>query len=132
MSKKSFFSAVAAGVIAFGSGAFGVTAMAADATGTAAHGNQHVVMQASTNPASLELHFSGAQRISFYDAGTLQITRSDGTSWKYRPNLSQDVNGKRKYLVPDVRIIGKDRVAVSVTKIDESAPVLLDGKSPNS
>ena len=127
MSKKSFFSAVAAGVMVFG-----VTAMAADATGTTAHANQHVVMQASTNPANLELHFSGAQRISFYDAGTLQITREDGTSWKYRPNLSQDVNGKRKYLVPDVRIIGKDRVAVSVTKADQNAPVLLDGKSPIS
>jgi len=127
MSKKAFFSAVVAGIMVFGFNA------AAESTGGGAgHGSQRIVMEANTNHGTLELHFADAQRVSFYDASTLQITRADGTTWKYRPSLSQDVNGKRKYLVPEFRILGRDRVGLSVTKADTSAPVLLDGKSPNS
>ena len=126
MSKKFFISAVAAGIMAFG-----VNAMAADANDAPGYGTQ-IVMRSTPNPAQLELHFSDAQRIMFYDATTLQITRADGTSWKYRPHLSQDVNGKRTYLTPSFKIMGRDRVGLTVVKKDAEAPVLLNGRSPNS
>lgn len=124
MTKKFILSATAAVIMALSGNAI------ASEVGT--NPGQQVVMQASTNPASLELHFTGAQRVMFYDAATLQVTRADGTTWKYRPSFSQDVNGKRKYLVPGFRILGKDRVGISLTKANADAPVLLDGKSPNS
>lgn len=136
MNKNTFLSAVATGILALSMGGH---AMAADVTGgtqapmkTASPNQSMVVLEAGTDPSSLQLHFNGAQKVSFYDAGTLQITKADGSTWKYRPNITQNVNGKRKYLVPGFRIVGKDRVDVVVSNWDSSSPVMLDGHGPNS
>ena len=129
MNTRLFTSALASGILAL---FMSPSAVAADVNGSVQKSKANVVPETSSNPASLELHFTGAQRVSFYDAGTFNITRADGTTWKYRPYISQDVNGKRKYLVPGFRIVGTDRVAISVPKIDESAPVMLNGKASTS
>lgn len=136
MNTKTFLSAVATGILALSMGGH---AMAADvssgtqaAVKTATTNQNMVVLEAGTDPSSLQLHFNGAQKVTFYDAGTLQITKADGSTWKYRPSITQNVNGKRKYLVPGFRIVGKDRVAVVIANWDSSSPVILDGHGPNS
>jgi hypothetical protein len=129
MNTNFFLSATAAGILALSmaSGAF-----AGDSNMTGANGKHTITLVAGNQPHTVELRFDGAQRVSFYQSGTLQITRADGTTWKYRPNITQDVNGKRKYLMPAFSILGRDRVAVRLSKVDPSAPVLVEGKNPNS
>lgn len=128
MTKRFFTTVAAAGILALSMGA---NAIAGD--GLSDVNDKHTVtLVAGTTPESIELKFADAQRVIFYQAGTLQITRQDGTTWKYRPNVTQNVNGKRKNLIAGFRILGRDRVAVSVYKADPTAPVLVEGRNPNS
>lgn len=99
---------------------------------TDANGKHTVTLRTTEIPEQMELQFPDAQRVTFTSIGTLEILENNGSTWRYRPMLSQDVNGKRKYLVPSFRIVGKDRVALSVSKADKSAPVLIDGQGPTS
>lgn len=126
MTKNTFLSAVATGILAL---SLGGNAMAADVTGNTSATKK---TSAITEPYSVQLHFAGAEKVTFYDAGTLRIHKADGTTWKYRPNVTQTVNGKRKFLNADFKIVGKDRVEVEATTVDAVAPVLVDGKGPNS
>ena len=126
MTRNTFLSAVATGILAL---SMGGNAMAADVTGGASATRKATDV---TEPYSLQLHFAGAERVTFYQVGTLMIHKADGTTWKYRPTVTQTVNGKRKFLNADLRIVGKDRVEVKASPLDATAPVLVDGKGPNS
>ena len=126
MTRNTFLSAVATGILAL---SMGGNAMAADVTGGASATKKATAV---TEPYSLQLHFAGAESVTFYQVGTLMIHKADGTTWKYRPTVTQTVNGKRKFLNADLRIVGKDRVEVKASTIDATAPVLVDGKGPNS
>ena len=126
MTRNTFLSAVATGILAL---SMGGNAMAADVTGGASATKKATAV---TEPYSLQLHFAGAERVTFYQVGTLMIHKADGTTWKYRPTVTQTVNGKRKFLNADLGIVGKDRVEVKARTIDATAPVLVDGKGPNS
>ncbi len=137
MNKNTILTAVATGILALSMGSNAVAADVAGTTKAAVQSTErstknNIVLEAGSDPSTLKLHFDGARRVAFYDAATLQITKEDGTTWKYRPNLSQTVNGKKKYLVPGFRIVGKDTVALSVSQYDASSPVMLDGAGPNS
>jgi hypothetical protein len=127
MFNKLFLTAAAAGILALSTGA---NALAGD-YGLASE-KMHTVTMFGNTPGQVELRISDAQRVSPYQAGTLKVTRPDGTSWTYRPRLVQRVNGKTKYLIAGFRILGKDRVGVSVYNADPSAPIVLEGQNPNS
>jgi hypothetical protein len=127
MFNKLFLTAAAAGILAL---SMGTNALAGD-YGSASE-KMHTVTMFGNTPGNVELRISDAQRVSPYQSGTLKVTRPDGTSWTYRPVLVQRVNGKTKYLIAAFRILGKDRVGVSVYNADPSAPIVLEGQNPNS
>jgi hypothetical protein len=128
MSNKLFLSAAAAGILALSTGG---NALAGD-NRYPAEKLHTVTMFSGNDPAKVELKISDAQRVMFHQSGTLKVTRDDGSTWTYRPTLTQRVNGKTKYLIPSFRILGKDRVAVSLYNADPSAPIILEGQNPNS
>jgi len=128
MNRKFFFSAIASGLLAVAMGGNAVAASIETPSTVAVVDNgktKDVVLEAGTDPASVQLHFAGAQVISFVDVGTLKIQAADGSTWKYRPTLYQTVNGKRRMLTPGFRILGKDRVGLSVSGHDPALALVL-------
>jgi hypothetical protein len=83
------------------------------------------VIQPGTDPATVQLHFAGAQRVSFSGTGALEIVNQDGHAWRYRPEVYQVVNGKRKLLSVGFSFMGPDRVALRLSKYDPSAPLIV-------
>lgn len=147
MNKKFFVSAAASAAMAL---VMGANAMAAD-IGTTSQpykasgityvdrsgntGIKDLVVEAGTDPKSVELHFAGAQKVEFGEAGGLRITRANGSIWHYKPQVYQLVNGKRHYVVVGFHFIGKDRVALRPGRFDTSAPLVVgpvDGPNGNS
>jgi hypothetical protein len=147
MTMKLFASAAASAALTL---VMGATAFAADA-GTAnpefkspgvsfvdragRSGMKDLVVEPGTDPASVELHFAGAQRITFGEVGTLVIVKADGSLWRYKPSVYQMIDGKRKYVNVSFHYIGRDRVSLKVGKVDSSAPLVVtpvSGKNGNS
>ncbi len=83
------------------------------------------VIEPGTDPSSVQLHFAGAQRVSSSGAGALEIVNLDGHSWRYRPEVYQMVNGKRKAVSVGFRFLAPDRVALHLAKYDESEPLIV-------
>ncbi|MDQ1474100.1 MAG: hypothetical protein QOJ99_5580 [Bryobacterales bacterium] len=134
---KIFTTATASAVLAL---AIGANAVAADVTTTNSgfrtpgislverggrSGLKDLVVQAGTDPGTVELHFAGAQKITFGDVGMLIITRADGSIWRYKPSVYQVVDGKRRPLIAGFHFMGKDRVSLKVDKYDSSAPLVI-------
>jgi hypothetical protein len=98
-------------------------------------GLKDLVVEPGTDPSTVELHFAGAQKISFGDVGTLTIVKADGSLWRYKPLVYQIVNGKRKFVSVGFHFVGRDRVSLRVDKLDPSAPLIVapvSGKNGNS
>jgi hypothetical protein len=147
MNMKMIASATASAALAL---AMGANAMAADAgvVNTEAKkpgisfvdrggrgGLKDLVVEAGTDPSTVELHFAGAQKITFGDVGTLVIVKADGSLWRYKPLVYQIVNGKRKFVSTGFHFVGRDRVSLRVDKLDPSAPLIVapvSGKNGNS
>jgi hypothetical protein len=49
----------------------------------------------------------------------------DGHAWRYRPDVYQVVNGKRKLLSVGFSFLGHDRVALHLDKYDPSVPLIV-------
>ncbi len=92
-----------------------------------AHGatNRDYVIQPGTDPSSVQLHFAGAQRIFVSGTGELEIVNTDGHAWRYRPEVYQIVNGKRKGVTVGFSFLGRDRVALKVSRYDPSEPLIV-------
>jgi hypothetical protein len=84
-----------------------------------------VVIQPGTDPSVLELRFAGADRINVESVGTLLIVNKDGSVWRYKPDVYQLVDGKRKSKIFAFHFIGKDRVSLKIEKLNPSAPVVV-------
>jgi hypothetical protein len=137
MTIRFFTTAAASAALVLG---MGVNAVAAD-TGTTnsgfrspgisfvdrggRSGLKDLVVEAGTDPGTVELHFAGAQKITFGDVGMLIITRADGSIWRYRPSVYQVVDGKRKPLVAGFHFVGRDRVSLRVDKYNSSVPLVV-------
>ena len=128
MTKKLFLSAVASAVIAMAASVPSAHEVAAGA----AKPGQTVVIESGTDPSTVQMQFTGARLVSFHDAGTLRVVNADGTSWKYSPTVYQMVNGKKKYLVPGFRILGQDRVGLTVSGADPSAQIVVESVRKSS
>ena len=104
---------------------------AAAGSGAASHGKAHdtldhaYVIEPGTDPSSVQLHFAGARRVSFSGSGALEIVDMDGHAWRYRPDVYQVVNGKRKLLSVGFSFLGHDRVALHLDKYDPSVPLIV-------
>src|SRR4051812_31915189 len=72
MNGKVFVPAVAAGILAL---AMSGSAMAA---GTGGGHSRELVMQAGTDPNSIQVHFAGAQKVTVAPGGLLEILDADG------------------------------------------------------
>jgi hypothetical protein len=83
------------------------------------------VIQPGTDPSSVQLHFAGAQRVTFSGTGALEIVNLDGHAWRYRPEVYQVVNGKRKVVAVGFSFLGRNRVALRLSKYDPSAPLIV-------
>jgi hypothetical protein len=118
MNKRFFIPAAAAGILAL---AMSGSAMAAGIGGV--H-RQELVMEAGTDPNSIQIHFAGADRVTIAAGGQLEIVNTDGGIWRYRPSVYQVVNGKRHQIVAGFRVMDKDRVALRVSKFDASVPLV--------
>jgi hypothetical protein len=137
MTTKSVTTAVASAALVL---SMGVNAAAADTSTTnlgtrtvgisfldrgGKGGLKDLVVEAGTDPGSVELHFAGAQKIAFGDVGMLVITRADGSVWRYRPSVYQVVNGKRRPLIAGFHFVGQDRVSLRVSGYDSSVPLVV-------
>ncbi len=87
--------------------------------------DRDVIIEPWTDISSVVLHFQGARKVSRGLAGMLEVTNADGGISRYRPVAYQTVNGKRKYLVPEFRIVDKDRATVRVNQADPSLPLVI-------
>jgi hypothetical protein len=83
------------------------------------------VLEAGADPSVLELHFADANRVEFAGIGMLRITKSNGSTWNYKPVVYQMVNGRRRPVTVGFRFIGKDRVSLRPEKFDTSAPLIV-------
>jgi hypothetical protein len=92
-----------------------------------AHGapNRDLVIQPGTDPSSVQLHFAGAQRVTYSRTGVLEIVNTDGHAWHYRPEVYQIVNGKRKLVSVAFGFVGRDRVTLRLTRYDPSEPLIV-------
>lgn len=92
-----------------------------------AHGapNRDLVIQPGTDPSSVQLHFAGAQRVTYSGTGMLEIVNADGHAWRYRPEVYQIVNGKRKLITVGFSFVGRDRVTLRLTRYDQSEPLIV-------
>lgn len=98
-------------------------------------GVKEVVLEAGTDPSTLELRFPGAQKVTFENVGTLLVINHDGSLWRYKPEVYQVVNGKRKPVLFGFHFVGNDRVSLKVQKLNPSAPLVVGpvkGESGNS
>lgn len=138
MNRKLFVSAAASAALVIVMGANAIAADNSTATAgnkTAAgvtfveHGRKdglkNVVIEAGADPSVLELHFDGAQRVSFESVGTLLIVKADGTIWRYKPTVYQVIDGKQKNRLTTFRIMAKDRVSMKVDRLDSSVPLVV-------
>ena len=71
-----------------------------------------LVVEPGKDPSTVELHFAGAQKVTFGDVGTLVIVKADGSIWRYKPSVYQMVDGKRRTLAVGFHFVGKDRVSL--------------------
>jgi hypothetical protein len=138
MNKRFFMSAAASGLLAL---AMGGHALAADVSAVVnagfrtpglslvdrGHGSsmRNLVMEPGSDPNSIQLHFNGAQRVSIGPVSSLEIVSADGTSWHYRPELYQVVNGKRHNVAVSFHIVDMSHVTLRVKKFDATAPLIL-------
>jgi hypothetical protein len=144
MNTKFFTTAAASAALVL---AMGVNAAAADSGTTnpasktpgisfVDHGGKgglkDLVVEAGTDPGTVELHFAGAEKITQGDVGMLVITRANGSTWRYKPSVYQVVDGKRKVLITGFHFVGKDRVSLKVHKYNSSAPLVVGPVSGRS
>jgi hypothetical protein len=87
--------------------------------------NRDLVIEPGTDPSSVQLHFANAQRVTFLGTGSLEIVNIDGHAWRYRPEVYQIVNGKRKLVPVGFSFTGRDRVSLRLSKYDPSAPLIV-------
>jgi hypothetical protein len=78
---------------------------------------------AATN--SVELHFSGAERVTTNATGGLDIVKADGSLMHYHPKVYQTINGKRHDMIPGYHIVDKDRVELLLQDADPAAPIVV-------
>jgi hypothetical protein len=78
---------------------------------------------AATN--SVELHFSGAERVITNGTGGLDVVKADGSLMHYRPKVYQVVNGKRHDMIPGYHIVDKDHVELLLQNADPGAPIVV-------
>lgn len=98
-------------------------------------GLKEVVIEAGTDPSALELKFPGAQKVTFESVGTLLVTNHDGSIWRYKPDVYQMVDGKRKQVLFGFHFVGNDRVSLKVNKLNRTAPLVVGpvkGEAGNS
>ena len=84
-----------------------------------------LIIEPGSDPSSVQLHFAGADRVTLSLSGSLEVVNSDGHIWHYRPDVYQIVNGKQKTVSVTFGVLGKDRVALHVSKFDPSAPLIV-------
>jgi hypothetical protein len=126
MNKRFFISVTGYAVLALamaGSAAAGSSLVSRDHV----HGvsARNLVIEPGTDPSSVQLHFAGAERVSYVFSGTLEIMNSDGEVWRYRPQVYQVVNGRQKTVPVSFSFIGRDRVSLHVSRFDASAPLIV-------
>ncbi len=83
------------------------------------------VIEAGTDPSTVQIHFADAQRVSTAFGGGLDVVSKDGNLWHYRPQVFQTVNGKRHDIAATFRVVDRDRVVLVVGKIDASVPLVV-------
>jgi hypothetical protein len=126
MSKRFLFSAVLSAILAVAtvSSAFaGSGVVLRDKPHNSP--NRDLVIEPGTDPSSVQLHFAGAQRITYSSTGVLEIVNPDGHAWRYRPEVYQIVNGKRRLVPVAFNFVGRDRVSLRLSKYDLSEPLIV-------
>lgn len=78
------------------------------------------------NPASVEMKYSGARRLSIDREGDLVIGLDGGEVIEPRPEVYQSVGGKRRLIRASYVLRGSDRVGFEVAAYDHDRPLLID------
>ncbi len=86
---------------------------------------KQAVIEAGTDPSSVEIHFANAQRVSNAFGGGVEVVSKDGSLWHYRPHVYQTVNGKEREIAASFKVVDKDRVSLVVGKIDPTVPLVV-------
>src|SRR5579862_1123173 len=55
-----------------------------------------LIVQPGTDPQSVQLRFEGANRVEAGAGGSVNIVKADGSTWHYKPNVYQVINGKNR------------------------------------
>jgi hypothetical protein len=84
-----------------------------------------MMIQATSQPAAIELHFANAERVDFGLGGELDIIKTNGSLVRYKPDVYQMVNGKLKPVGVSYKMNGNDRVTMKFSKFNKDAPLIV-------
>jgi hypothetical protein len=84
-----------------------------------------LVIEPGADPSELQLHFKGAERVTFNLTGGLDIINANGSVWHYKPEVYQVVNGKRRAVVVGYHVVDKDHVSLKVRDFDPSTALVV-------
>jgi|SRR5579884_1177914 len=100
------------------------TGYAASAANLPRHNAAPVIATAAPGE-KIVLHFQGAERIFADGSGRLEVVDADGAIRRYRPDLFQIIDGKRKAVVFTCHVIDAAHVELKAIHPDPSVPLEL-------
>jgi hypothetical protein len=84
-----------------------------------------IMVQCAAETGSIQLHFTGAERIDYGTSGDLLVFKGGGGRAHYRPDIYQLIDGKVKSVRVSYKLNGPDRATMNFDKFKKEAPVIL-------
>ena len=85
-----------------------------------------VVLAPGTKPASIEVAFDGADKISTDSGGDLLIEAGSAVIRQHRPHVYQLVDGSKRIVTAEYRVLASDRVQFALGQFDRSRQLVID------
>jgi hypothetical protein len=84
------------------------------------------IIAAGADPATIKLHYSGAQAISINSSGELVIATDAGEVRQPAPSIYQDIDGERSLIAGGYFIDGNDQIGFQVSEYDKKQALIID------
>ncbi len=84
------------------------------------------ILAPGADPSRIQLGFDGANRIETNSAGDLKVQTGSGSLVQEAPRVYQVKNGVRKTIPCAYRVVGEDRVTLSLESYDLSESLVID------
>ncbi len=84
------------------------------------------VVNPNADPRKIALEFKGAKKIKINTLGELILRTSSGEIHQHKPNVYQEVAGKRRSIDGRYVITGKNRIGFAIADYDHTLPLVID------